>query len=411
VSPADAGDPVLLRGTGHPPTTRPTQSRPGPPIGQLAFLGVTVASLGGPLALAALYAPGLIDDTTSSAGFVAIAGAVVFLLPLGVWLAFSRQIQSNGGLYGFVEAAAGRRVALVQAGLWIASYALYLVYTTVAIVYDTLPTVLPGVRPYRTLLEIAIPVVIAAVMLAGRTVTLAVLGVLALGQMALVGALAGVGIAHGAELSAFAPHSPVGDLATPTAQISLLYVCGSLPLFLGGEVVRPARTVRRGLVVGYTLVAAGVVAAVYPLAANPAFTRAPIPGMSLAQVFAGHDLAVAIGLGVAASTAGVMLVEYLALSRLVHVLSGFSTRKIILGLGGVLVAAAPISLIDPERFYDDLLKPSLIALWLSQLMVFAVYPRFAARHGGLRTGHVLLAAGAVAFAIYGIYATLQHAST
>jgi hypothetical protein len=271
--------------------------------------------------------------------------------------------------------------------------------------------VLPGVRPYRTLLEIAIPVVIAAVMLAGRTVTLAILGVLALGQMALVGALAGVGIAHGVQLSAFAPHSPVGDLATPTAQISLLYVCGSLPLFLGGEVVRPARTVRRGLVVGYTLVAAGVVAAVYPLAANPAFTRAPIPGMSLAQVFAGHDLAVAIGLGVAASTAGVMLVEYLALSRLVHVLSGFSTRKIILALGVLLVAAAPISLIDPERFYDDLLKPSLIALWLSQLMVFAVYPRFAARHGGLRTGHVLLAAGAVAFAIYGIYATLQHAST
>jgi hypothetical protein len=106
-----------------------------------------------------------------------------------------------------------------------------------------------------------------------------------------------------------------------------------------------------------------------------------------------------------------MLVEYLALSRLVHVLSGFSTRKIILALGVLLVAAAPISLIDPERFYDDLLKPSLIALWLSQLMVFAVYPRFAARHGGLRTGHVLLAAGAVAFAIYGIYATLQHAST
>lgn len=44
-------------------------------------------------------------------------------------------------------------------------------------------------------------------------------------------------------------------------------------------------------------------------------------------------------------------------------------------------------------------------------MVLAVYPRFAARHGGLRIGHVLLATGAVAFAIYGIYATLQHAST
>jgi LuxR family transcriptional regulator, maltose regulon positive regulatory protein len=36
------------------------------------------------------------------------------------------------------------RVALVQAGLWIVSYLLYLLYTTVQIVYDTLPAVLPG---------------------------------------------------------------------------------------------------------------------------------------------------------------------------------------------------------------------------------------------------------------------------
>ncbi len=411
MSATDAGDPVMLRGVGQPPTARPTLAAPDRPIGQLAFLGVTVASLGGPLALAALYAPGIIEDTTPSAGLVAVAGALVFLLPLVVWLRYSRQINSRGGLFSFVEAAAGRRVALVQAGLWIASYALYLVYTTVAIVYDTLPTVLPWIRPYRPALEIAIPVVIAAVMLAGRTVTLVVLGALAVGQLALVGALAAVSIGHGAELSAFGAHSPAGDLRTATGQISLLYVCGSLPLFLGGEVARPVRTVRRGLAAGYTLVATGVVAAVFPYATNPAFTRAAIPGMSVAQVFSGRGLAVAVGVGVAASTAGVMIVEYLALSRLIQVISGRSTRSVIGGLAVLLVAAAPLSLIDPERFYDDLLKPSLIALWLSQLMVFAVYPRFAARHGGPRVAHVLLAAGAVAFAVYGVYSTLQHAST
>jgi hypothetical protein len=62
-------------------------------------------------------------------------------------------------LYSFVEAAAGRRVALVQAGLWIVSY---LLYTTDQIVYDTLPAVLPGERSYQPLLEIAIPVTLAA---------------------------------------------------------------------------------------------------------------------------------------------------------------------------------------------------------------------------------------------------------
>ncbi len=411
MSATEAGDPVMLRGAGQPPTARSTLTTPDRPIGQLAFLGVMVASLGGPLALAALYVPSIIDDTTPSAGLVTVAGAVVFLLPLGVWLRYSRQITSSGGLFSFVEAAAGRRVALVQAGLWIASYALYLVYTTVAIVYDTLPTVLPWIRPYRPVLEIAIPVVIAAVLLAGRTLTLLVLGTLAVGQLALVGALAAVSIGHGADLSAFGAHASAGDLGTATGQISLLYVCGSLPLFLGGELARPVRTVRRGLVGGYALVAAGVVAAVFPYAANPAFTRAPIPGMSVAQVFSGRDLAVAVGVGVAASTADVMIVEYLALSRLIHVISGRSTHAIIAGLAVLLVAAAPISLLDPERFYDDLLKPSLVALWLSQLMVFAVYPRFAARYGGARIAHLLLAAGAMAFAGYGVYATFQQAAT
>jgi hypothetical protein len=32
----------------------------------------------------------------------------------------------------------------------------------------------------------------------------------------------------------------------------------------------------------------------------------------------------------------------------------------------------------PLRVYSDLLVPSLVALWLAQLIVFAVYPRFAA---------------------------------
>jgi len=50
----------------------------------------------------------------------------------------------------------------------------------------------------------------------------------------------------------------------------------------------------------------------------------------------------------------------------------------------VLVASAPISLINPDRFYDDLLKPSLGALWVSQAIVFAVYPRFALSRSSTR---------------------------
>jgi hypothetical protein len=83
-----------------------------------AFAGFAVASLGGPLALAALGAPALAADAADSAGLAMVAAAVVFGLPLGIWLRYSRQVNGSGGLYAFVEAAAGRRVALAQAAIW-----------------------------------------------------------------------------------------------------------------------------------------------------------------------------------------------------------------------------------------------------------------------------------------------------
>jgi hypothetical protein len=411
VSPAAGAEAAPL---GSPRAAPPAASRPAEPdrpIGRFAFLGVVVASFGGPLALAALYAPTILTDTNASAGFVALCAAVVFGVPLAIWCRYSRHVATDGGLYGFVCAAAGRRAALVQAGLWIASYALYLVYTTAAIVYDTLPVVLPSVRRYQSLLEVAIPVALAVVMLAGRAATLAVIGILAAGQLGLVAALAAVTIGHDAPAGSFAVPAPSTALGSATGQIALLYVCGSLPLFLGGEVVRPTRTIPRTLLAGYALTAVGVVAAVFPIAANPAFTRAPIPGMSIAEVFAGHGLAVAIGVGVAASTAGVMLVEYVALSRLVHVLTRRSLKTTTAAIAGVLVLSAPLTLIDPSRIYDALLKPSLVALWLSQLVVFAVYPRFTSRYGGRLRAAIPLAAGGVLFTAYGMVATFQHAGT
>ena len=56
-------------------------------------------------------------------------------------------------------------------------------------------------------------------------------------------------------------------------------------------------------------------------------------------------------------------------------------RPIAVAIGAVIVLAAPFTLIDPDGFYNSLVKPSLVALWLSQLIVFAVYPLFARKHG------------------------------
>src|ERR1700722_16533208 len=100
---------------------------PPRPIGQWAYTGVAVTALGGPLALAALYAPSIAAGAASSAGLSMVAAAGVFGFPRAVWVVSARHISIPGGLFSFTGAAGGRRVALAQAALWALSYLLYLV--------------------------------------------------------------------------------------------------------------------------------------------------------------------------------------------------------------------------------------------------------------------------------------------
>lgn len=381
------------------------------PIGPWAFNGVVVSSFG-TLGLAALFVPTTIGGAGASAGLATLAGIVAFLLPIAIWLRYSEHISSSGGLYAFVEAAAGRRVALVQAAAWTISYFLYLVYTTVQIVYDLLPAVLPGERRYQTLLALAIPVALAAVMLAGRATALAVIGLMAVGQLALAGVLDGITIGHiAAPASTFGTGSPAGPLAKASVQTSLLYVCGSLPLFLGGELANPVRVIRRGLLGSYAVTAIVVILAVAPLAAQPGLGNTSIPGFTVAQQFAGSGLADAIGIGVAVSVSGLILCEYLALSRLVHAVGGRRMRTGTIAIGALMVLAAPFMLIDPEGIYSVMLSISLIALWVSQLIVFAVYPLFARKHRRRPLPAWLLGLGASGLAGYGLWTAVQSAAT
>jgi hypothetical protein len=357
-------------------------------------------------------APALLADSGDSAGLATLVSIAVFAVPLWIWLRYSRHVQSAGGLFAFVEAAAGRRVALAQAAAWTVSYVLYLVYTTVQIVYDLLPAVVPGERRYQTLLALLIPLAVAAVMVAGRAAVLIVIGIIAAGQLALAAALDGVTLAHvSTPLSTFGAATPAGALAKASAQNSLLYVCGSLPLFLGGELPRPTRTIRRGLTGAFLLTGLVVVLAVAPLASAPGLLRTAIPGVTVAQEFSGQGLAEAIGIGVAVSTAGLILLEYLALTRLLTAIGGWPIRTITLALAAVMVAAAPFTLIDPQGFYKALLTPSLAALWISQLIIFAAYPSFVARQRERVRPAWVVSLAASGLAIYGLVTALQHASS
>jgi hypothetical protein len=353
--------------------------------------------------LAAIYLPHAGD--MRSAGMLTLVGAALYGLPLLVWLRYSDEIVSAGGLAAFVEAAVGRRAALTQAAIWSFSYFLYLPYTVTDIVYEMLGDVFPGLMPWRPYLQVALPVAIVGFVLLRLSVVLGVLLVSAAAQLLLVLALGFITIKHvGAPFTSFGHAPRVGGLARGGSNIALLFICGSLPLFLGAEVAGGARVVRRALPAAGAIVAAYLVFAAFPLAAvDPRLLHEDLPGYAIATAYSGRAFAVAIGLGGAISVAGLIVAEYLALSRLLHAFTGVPVRKLLVWIGVPFVAFDAVSLTSPHDFDENVLRPSLIALFVSQMIVFAVFPTYRARRGKLTMLDVAIAVGAFALMSWGLY--------
>jgi hypothetical protein len=366
----------------------------------LLFTGFAIASIGGPLTLPSLL-PATSGDAADSAALVVVLALAIFAVPFGIWLAYSGRIAGPGGLTAFVAHAAGRRAALVHGWVWAFAYFLYLPYTVTFVVYDLLTPVFPGIVPYRGSLELALPVALVLVALAPVRAVLAGLGALAAAQLVFLPILGGVALSHvGARFASSPAFEPTGRAVGGTA---LLFVCSSLPLYLGGEVRGGRRTVRRGITTALVLVGALFLVAAIPLATVPDELRdAAVPGAAIAQAYGGRGLAVAVGLLTAGSTLALIVAEYLALGRLLHWLHGPPVQSLLRWIAVPFLAVDAISLIDPQRFYTDLIKPSLAALFVSQLIVFAVFPRF--RSGALAIGAAAVASALAGWGLYSLFA-------
>jgi amino acid transporter len=363
------------------------------------YVGFAVASIGGPLALLTIF-PGVAGDGIGSAALVVVLALALFAAPVAIWLAFSRTVVTSGGLTAFVDAAVGRRPALVHGWIWIFAYFLYLPYTITAVVYDTLTPVFPGIEPYRGALELLLPVAIVLLALGPVRPLIAGLGVIAALQLVLLVVMSVVELRHVGRVPVAAASSH--DTATAAAGTALLFICASLPLYLGAEVRGGSRVVRRGLMLALGLTGAAFFLAAFPLAAVPAeLLDSEVPGAAIAQAYSGRGLAVVVGLVTALSILSLIVAEYLALGRLIHWLHGFRLRSVLMWIAVPFVIGDAISLLDPDRFYDDLLKPSLGALFVSQLIVFAVFPLY--RRGAAALG---LAAVSAALAAWGLYQLL-----
>ena len=86
----------------------------------------------------------------------------------------------------------------------------------------------------------------------------------------------------------------------------------------------------------------------------------------------------AIGLGTAVSIVGLIVIEFLALAG--WRTTSWDARRAALAIITVpFIAIDALSLIDPEGIYESLLRPSLIALFIAQAVVFLVYPLYRRR--------------------------------
>jgi hypothetical protein len=370
------------------------------------FAGFAVAAIGGPLALPSIL-PGVAGDAISSAGLVVLLALLLFLAPLGIWLSFSRKVVSPGGLSAFVDAAAGRRTAVAHGWIWAFSYFLYLPFTITFVVYDVLAPVFPGIEPYRGALELLLPVAVVGAVLVPLRWCLAGLGVLAAAQLVLLVVLAAVTLSHTGGVHGSFRVREGDETARAAAGVALLFLCLSLPLYLGAEVRGGSRTVRRWVAAAFAIVGVAFLLAAAPLALVPdKLLDAAVPAAAIAQAYSGRGLAVAVGLLTAASALALIVAEYLALARLIHWLHGPPVKAVLLWIAVPFLALDAISLLSPDRFYDDLLKPSLFALFLSQLIVFAVYPRFR------RSGTAIFAAAvASGLAFWGLYTLVAGTSS
>jgi amino acid transporter len=370
----------------------------------LLLLGFAVASIGGPLALLS-FLPGTAGAGVDSAGLVVALALVVFAVPLGIWLAFSGRVVSAGGLSAFVEEAAGRPAAIAHAWIWAFAYFLYLPYTITFVAYDLLPPVFPGLHAYRAALELMLPAAIVAFVFLPLRIVLAALGVLATAEVVALLAVAGVSFSHaGAQ---FASHPSLDSTGRGTGSTALLFVCASLPLYLGCEIRGGSRTMRWTLAAAVAIVGAAFLVSAIPLGAVPDSLReTAVPGAAIAQAYSGRALAVVVGLLTAGGTLALVVAEYLALARLARWVYGVPLTASYAFIAIPFLALDAISLVDPDRFYDDLLKPSLGALFVSQLVVFAVFPRF-------RRGAIGLAAAAIAsgLAAWGLYTLIAGSSS
>lgn len=382
-------------------------------VPEYLIYGFAISTIGGPAALIAINLIGAAGSSLQSLILQSVLAALIFLCPLMVWYRYSKKVASSGGLYSFVKSAAGEKVAKIQGYVFMISYFLYLPYTVTFIVYYLLPVIFPGSMAYAPFLEIIIPMAIVAIILSGIRKSLVFLSSSSILQISLLIILMVVLFwkVNISTVSVLAPSSSAVSLFRGGGSIALFFICASLTPFLGGEAKGGGKTIRKALVYSFAVVAVLLILISIPISAVPNSiiansAKSNLPGFGVFSYYTNSWFAALVGIFAMVSTASLIFTEFIALSRLTYVMIKPDLKKILLVISVLFILFDAISLVNPDAFYYYLIIPSLVALYLSQLIVFLVYPLFAKKNWKISLSDITIAIVASALMVYGLYTAL-----
>lgn len=377
-----------------------TTSAKGALIPEYLVYLFAIASVGGPLALVSLNFFNSSYLAGPNALYATLGGAALFIAPLAVWYRYSKT-SSSGGLYAFVEKAAGKRVADAQGWLWIISYFLYLPWTVAYITYNLLPSII-GNSAYLSVMEIALPILISCGILISFKRTIQFIALTAIIQIVAIAVIVAAMFSIGAGSASTAANSPT--LFTGILATSLLFVCSSLVLFLGGEVRGGAKTIRKALLISFAAVAALFILGTLALgSASPSQAGSEIPALLVLGGHFGSGAGIAAALLVILSLTALIVIEFIALTRLSRYMFNLEVGKGAKIIAVLFIISSVVVIPFHNSFTNIVPIASLGALYLALAIPFIVYPLFSKKNGGIKTTDILVSAVSSLIMLYGFY--------
>ncbi|MBW9141894.1 MAG: APC family permease [Candidatus Aramenus sp.] len=371
-----------------------------------------------PLGSVSAYLTFAMTYSLASTGLSAILGSLVYLVWVIIGYRYSKVIASTGGTYEFAKQGGGELVGRIAGWLYWISYATYLSSVTTYLVSSVIPTFVGVSQTELSAIEVILPVLLFLLVISGVkpplfyslvTSSVEVLLIIALGVK--------VFALRGFSYSAFTLTVPTSNFFAGAMAVAFTLAGGGASFFLGYEAKGKGKTVSTSYLLAFSIAAVAVVFASFYEVAFVGYANAGVisllnetqfPGYYISEQVLGFPFSAVFLAFTVNSLIGSAVAAYVALSRLTYTLvSRDMFRSVVIVflfffawnlVGGITGQLLPLYYLTTEI--------SLVTLFVSHLIVSAVYPLFSRRIKGISVVDVALATLGSATMAYGVYSNL-----